>query len=54
MHRTDRRPRKSLRCRVGWHRWKQADNGEGATYLTCRDCGRDEDPGGRTHGLGTR
>jgi hypothetical protein len=48
----EQRPvRRSLRCLVGWHHWLRRDNGEGRRYLQCRDCGKDEDPGNRTHGV---
>lgn len=38
------RPRKrTLRCRIGYHRWVRAANDDGGVYLRCRVCGKDDD-----------
>jgi hypothetical protein len=34
---------KSLRCRLGWHRWTRKQSDDGKQYLACRDCGKDKD-----------
>jgi hypothetical protein len=48
---TDRHDHKALRCRVGMHRYVPQFDEHGHRYLTCADCGHDDDPGARVRGV---
>jgi hypothetical protein len=41
---------KSLRCRLGIHSWRKDHNDAGQMYLTCRRCGKNDDPQARVQG----
>ena len=43
---------KKVRCLLGLHNWRRNHNEQGQAYLTCRNCGKEEDPGSRITAVG--
>lgn len=37
--------RRSLLCRVGWHKWQRLSTEDGHRYLVCRRCGKEGEVG---------
>jgi hypothetical protein len=35
---------KTLRCYLGWHRWRKTRGSDGAMYYDCRSCGKKRGP----------
>jgi hypothetical protein len=40
-----KRPRRPLRCLLGWHRWRLAFNADNEKYLRCSRCGKEGEEG---------